>query len=80
MTRNLTDDHSLLRITLKKIRLWLSLGEHFIPLGALKLLDILASVMFSMQRDPVVSKASELLRLGLMPSPSELRNGKVIFW
>ena len=30
-----------------------------------------------MQRDPVVSKASELLRLGLMPSPSELRNGKV---
>lgn len=31
----------------------------------------------SMQRDPVVSKASELLRLGLMPSPSELRAGKV---
>ncbi|THG96203.1 hypothetical protein EW026_g5580 [Hermanssonia centrifuga] len=30
----------------------------------------------SMQRDPVVSKASELLRLGLMPSPSELRAGK----
>ncbi|KAI0090249.1 hypothetical protein BDY19DRAFT_939199 [Irpex rosettiformis] len=30
----------------------------------------------SMQRDPVVSKASELLRLGLMPSPSEVRNGK----
>ena len=31
----------------------------------------------SMQRDPVVSKASELLRLGLMPSPDELRAGKV---
>lgn len=31
----------------------------------------------SMQRDPVVSKASELLRLGLMPSPEELRAGKV---
>lgn len=30
-----------------------------------------------MQRDPVVSKASELLRLGLMPSPEELRAGKV---
>ncbi|EKM58472.1 uncharacterized protein PHACADRAFT_252817 [Phanerochaete carnosa HHB-10118-sp] len=30
----------------------------------------------SMQRDPVVSKASELLRLDLMPSPSELRAGK----
>ncbi|KAI0784481.1 hypothetical protein C8Q75DRAFT_779093 [Abortiporus biennis] len=32
----------------------------------------------SMQRDPAVSKASELLRLGLMPSPSELRAGKDI--
>lgn len=31
----------------------------------------------SMQRDPVVSKASELLRLGLMPTPSKLREGKV---
>jgi len=30
----------------------------------------------SMQRDPVVGKASELLRLGLMPSPAELRAGK----
>ncbi|KAL4062236.1 hypothetical protein V8B97DRAFT_1947463 [Scleroderma yunnanense] len=30
----------------------------------------------SMQNDPVVSKASELLRLGLMPSPEELRAGK----
>ncbi|KAI0703812.1 hypothetical protein BC835DRAFT_1262345 [Cytidiella melzeri] len=30
----------------------------------------------SMQRDPVVMKASELLRLALMPSPSELRSGK----
>ncbi|KDQ56956.1 hypothetical protein JAAARDRAFT_35554 [Jaapia argillacea MUCL 33604] len=29
----------------------------------------------SMQNDPVVSKASELLRLGLMPSPEELRSG-----
>ncbi|KAF5367161.1 hypothetical protein D9758_004001 [Tetrapyrgos nigripes] len=30
----------------------------------------------SMQNDPVVSKSSELLRLGLMPSPEELRGGK----
>jgi len=32
----------------------------------------------SMQNDPVVSKASELLRLGIMPSPEELRAGKDI--
>jgi len=31
-----------------------------------------------MQNDPVVSKASELLRLGAMPSPDELKNGKDI--
>ncbi|EPQ52733.1 hypothetical protein GLOTRDRAFT_64447 [Gloeophyllum trabeum ATCC 11539] len=30
----------------------------------------------SMQKDPVVSKASELMRLGLMPSPEEVRAGK----
>ncbi|KAF8150754.1 flavoprotein [Crassisporium funariophilum] len=30
----------------------------------------------SMQNDPVVSKASELLRLGLMPSPEEVKDGK----
>lgn len=30
-----------------------------------------------MQNDPVVSKASELLRLGAMPTPDELRSGKV---
>ncbi|KAJ7284662.1 hypothetical protein C8J57DRAFT_1670192 [Mycena rebaudengoi] len=30
----------------------------------------------SMQNDPVVSYSSELLRLGLMPSPEELRAGK----
>jgi len=30
----------------------------------------------SMQNDPVVSKASELLRLGLMPTAEELREGK----
>lgn len=30
-----------------------------------------------MQNDPVVSKASELLRLGLMPSPEEVKSGKV---
>ncbi|KAI5998729.1 hypothetical protein EDD15DRAFT_2161656 [Pisolithus albus] len=30
----------------------------------------------SMQNDPVVSKASELLRLRLMPSPDEIRGGK----
>ncbi|CAA7266910.1 unnamed protein product [Cyclocybe aegerita] len=30
----------------------------------------------SMQNDPVVAKASELLRLGLMPSPDEIKAGK----
>lgn len=30
----------------------------------------------SMQRDPVVSKASELMRLGLMPSAAEIKAGK----
>ncbi|TBU39755.1 hypothetical protein BD309DRAFT_901165 [Dichomitus squalens] len=30
----------------------------------------------SMQKDPVVSKASELIRLGLMPSKSEIKSGK----
>ena len=36
----------------------------------------------SMQNDPVVSKASELFRLGLMPTPEEVRFGKVnsLFW
>ncbi|GLB40497.1 putative rieske [2Fe-2S] domain containing protein [Lyophyllum shimeji] len=33
----------------------------------------------SMQNDPVVSRASELLRLGLMPSLGELRAGKDLF-
>ncbi|KAI0714432.1 hypothetical protein C8T65DRAFT_644304 [Cerioporus squamosus] len=32
----------------------------------------------SMQKDPIVSKASELLRLGLMPSASEIKGGKDI--
>lgn len=30
-----------------------------------------------MQRDPIVAKASELLRLNLMPSLEEIKNGKV---
>jgi len=30
----------------------------------------------SMQRDPIVTKSSELLRLGLMPTASEIRAGK----
>ncbi|KAG8756174.1 hypothetical protein FRC12_010665 [Ceratobasidium sp. 428] len=30
----------------------------------------------SMQNDPVVSKSAELMRLGLMPNPSEIRAGK----
>lgn len=30
-----------------------------------------------MQNDPVVSKASELLRLDLMPSVEEIKAGKV---
>ncbi|KAF8623679.1 hypothetical protein AX17_007377 [Amanita inopinata Kibby_2008] len=33
----------------------------------------------SMQNDPVVSKASELLRLGLMPTPDEVRAGMDLF-
>jgi hypothetical protein len=32
-----------------------------------------------MGNDPVVSKSSELLRLGLMPSMGELKAGKVCF-
>ncbi|WVQ85561.1 hypothetical protein IAT38_007727 [Cryptococcus sp. DSM 104549] len=32
----------------------------------------------SMQRDPIVAKASELMRLGLMPSLEEIKNGKNI--
>ena len=31
----------------------------------------------SMQNDPVVSKASELCRLELMPTPEEVKAGKV---
>lgn len=31
----------------------------------------------TMQRDPIVAKASELLRLNLMPSLDEIKNGKV---
>lgn len=31
----------------------------------------------SMQNDPVVGKASELLRLGLMPSLDDIKAGKV---
>lgn len=31
----------------------------------------------SMQNDPVVSKASELLRLGLMPSAESIKAGQV---
>jgi len=30
-----------------------------------------------MQNDPIISKASELLRLGFMPSPEEIGAGKV---
>ena len=30
----------------------------------------------SMQNDPVVMKATELMRLGLMPSPEEIKAGK----
>ncbi|KAJ3537416.1 hypothetical protein NMY22_g5598 [Coprinellus aureogranulatus] len=38
--------------------------------------QILNRDFHSMQSDPVVSKASELLRLGLMPSPAEVEAGK----
>ena len=34
-------------------------------------------MIHSMQHDPVVMKASELLRLGLMPSAEEVKAGKV---
>lgn len=33
--------------------------------------------MASMQRDPIVAKASELMRLDIMPSLDEIRAGKV---
>ena len=32
-----------------------------------------------MQRDPIVAKASELMRLDIMPSLAELKAGKVRF-
>jgi hypothetical protein len=35
------------------------------------------TVAHSMQNDPVVSKASELLRLGLMPSVDAIKAGQV---
>jgi hypothetical protein len=37
----------------------------------------LLTVACSMQNDPVVSKASELLRLGLMPSADVIKAGQV---
>jgi hypothetical protein len=37
----------------------------------------LLTVGSSMQNDPVVSKASELLRLGLMPSVDTIKAGQV---
>ena len=37
----------------------------------------LLMVTRSMQNDPVVSKASELLRLGLMPSVDAIKAGQV---
>lgn len=48
-------------------------------LGSLRftLVNLISFNFQRMQNDPVVSKASELLRLGGMPSPDELRNGKV---
>ncbi len=30
-----------------------------------------------MQKDPVVTRCAELLRLGVMPTPEEIRAGKV---
>ena len=38
--------------------------------------DGAVTAVSSMQNDPVVSKCSELMRLGLMPSPEELKSGK----
>ncbi|EIW84204.1 flavo protein [Coniophora puteana RWD-64-598 SS2] len=38
--------------------------------------DGAVTAVSSMQNDPVVSKCSELMRLGLMPTPEELKNGK----
>ncbi|KAF8920202.1 hypothetical protein CPB85DRAFT_1273867 [Mucidula mucida] len=38
-------------------------------------LDNRVTAMASMQNDPVMSKCAQLLRLGIMPSPEELRGG-----
>jgi hypothetical protein len=42
-------------------------------------LSLLNLSVCRMGNDPVVSKSSELLRLGLMPSVDELKAGKVCF-
>ncbi|KAG8953415.1 Apoptosis-inducing factor 3 [Tulasnella sp. 424] len=33
----------------------------------------------SMQMDPIVTRSAELLRLGIMPTPEELRGGKDLY-
>ncbi len=35
------------------------------------------TAVMTMQRDPIVAKASELMRLDIMPSLAEIRGGKV---
>ena len=35
------------------------------------------TAVVTMQRDPIVAKASELMRLDIMPSLAEIRGGKV---
>jgi hypothetical protein len=42
-------------------------------------LPLLKMFVRRIANDPVVSKSSELLRLGLMPSMEELKAGKVSF-
>ena len=37
------------------------------------------TAVMSMQRDPIVAKASELMRLDIMPSLAELKAGKACF-
>lgn len=63
---------SSLRTTSRVVWLSQSRGE---PRQVISYLNI--KLDLSMQQDPIVSKASELLRLGLMPSAQEIKNGKV---
>ena len=66
--------NSLLRTTPKAKKLLLLQGTHRAKCQSKA---NWSSFILSMQADPIVSKSSELLRLGLMPSASEIKAGKV---